>query len=321
MTKTELDQLKNKFWTEFYAFQSKSGPTYEGRDYIWQHSDITNGNSYWWHKMFTYSSTEIFGKVACRVSSKILGIGSCERAWGDVKHNKIGKRSHLGADRTKKQSTIYGYDSMQKAYLKRSIKKKDQPFKFWDDDDFTTALDIFVEDTKEKAKKVTARFFRAFEEDWEHAAIRKKDPVHEAKLLRKYGGLRFYDPDENVECYLSATDLQWSRPTKVGGGYMVVAYDEDYIEGADDSLEHVQPWFINGDLREVIEQYYKNKPVEGITIVSEEEEKDDGDEEKEETDEEEEEALLNTPALDTAPKKKPAKKKRGRQAKTAAKKK
>jgi hypothetical protein len=38
------------------------------------------------------------GHVACRVTSKVLGIGAEERSWGDVKQLKNDKRSHLSID-------------------------------------------------------------------------------------------------------------------------------------------------------------------------------------------------------------------------------
>ena len=39
------------------------------------------------------------------------------------------------------------------------------------------------------------RIFRAWLEDWETAAREKQDPVNEARLLKKYGGLVWLDPD------------------------------------------------------------------------------------------------------------------------------
>ena len=41
------------------------------------------------------------------MTSKILGIGSADRSWGDVKTIKSGKRSALGSDISEKQSIVY----------------------------------------------------------------------------------------------------------------------------------------------------------------------------------------------------------------------
>ena len=35
--------------------------------------------------------TKVLGFVACRVTSKVLGIGAADRSWGDVKTIKFGK--------------------------------------------------------------------------------------------------------------------------------------------------------------------------------------------------------------------------------------
>ena len=83
----------------------KTGP-FENRDYIWNAADIREGNSHMWHKKHSLRYTKILGRLACRVTSKILGIGAAERSWGDVKHLKTNKRSHLSSSRVKKQATL-----------------------------------------------------------------------------------------------------------------------------------------------------------------------------------------------------------------------
>ena len=71
---------------------------------------------------------------------KKLGIGSAEQSWGTVKHNKIGKRSHLSAEAVKRQSTIFGAYAAEKADLRWQSKEgeDEQRENFWDDDDFKT---------------------------------------------------------------------------------------------------------------------------------------------------------------------------------------
>jgi len=102
--KEKLGDLINTFWSEFEEFQSKSGPYLE-REYIFRnHPDLTDSRTSFWHKKETLRYTKIFGKFACRVCSKILGIGSAVRSWGDVKHLKVNKRSHLSGERVKKTS-------------------------------------------------------------------------------------------------------------------------------------------------------------------------------------------------------------------------
>ena len=59
-----------------------------------------------WHDTYSVLDTQVLGWLACRVTSKILGIGSAERTWGVVNSLKQGKRARLGGDNIKKQATI-----------------------------------------------------------------------------------------------------------------------------------------------------------------------------------------------------------------------
>ena len=108
----ELASLFNDFWDEFELFKSKTGPFQ--KMYIWKESnpDLHHGRSYMWHKKNSLPFTKIFGKFACRVCSKIVGMGSAERNWGDVKHLKTDKRSHMSSDAVQKQATIFGASCM-----------------------------------------------------------------------------------------------------------------------------------------------------------------------------------------------------------------
>ena len=135
-----MGTLINKFWGEFEDFQSKNKGPYEHREYIFKnHPDLSSHKVHLWHKQETLHYTTIFGSFACRVCSKILGIGSAERSWGDVKHNKSGKRSHLSGDRVKKQATIFGKSCIELARYNRMEQLKDvttTPLKIWTDEDF-----------------------------------------------------------------------------------------------------------------------------------------------------------------------------------------
>jgi hypothetical protein len=77
----DISTITNKFWDEFRDFTTNSGPF----------SSMNNGKSYLWHQKYSLHHTKVLGFVACRVTSKILGIGAAERAWGDVKTLKSNK--------------------------------------------------------------------------------------------------------------------------------------------------------------------------------------------------------------------------------------
>jgi len=68
------------FLTEYEDFESKSGK-FGGCDYIWNSLDLHKGNSHLWHKKYSVSYTEHFGRFVCCVCSRILGIGSAEHNW------------------------------------------------------------------------------------------------------------------------------------------------------------------------------------------------------------------------------------------------
>jgi len=211
-----MDEMMDVFWSEYDEFLSKSG-VFGGHDYIWNASVLQVGESYKWHKKYSLPFTKYFGKFACQVTSKILGIGSAERNWGEVKHLKTDKQSHLLAEHTKKQATIFGSDCAERAQIKRDAATRHEPESttvdtfFWDDDDFDSELDFnsasYEKEQKKKSK--SKHVVKCWMEDWEVEAVAKKDPVAEAKLLQKYGGLEFYDIDNNLGCLICDDELVW----------------------------------------------------------------------------------------------------------------
>jgi hypothetical protein len=208
--------------------------------------------------------------MACRVCSKILGIGSAERAWGDVKHLKTNKRSHISGDRVKKQATIYGSHCVTVANMNREYKAEDskkKPFKFWMEEDMDIEFDMFIEDKKQEAKQI--KVFKAWEEEWEEEATKKRDPVHEAKLLQKYGGLQWFDPDKNKTYFSNDKEVRWFKEPRKPGVYCIISYDEDYEEGKTDEQDddHVEMWHVSEDLRYCIAEYYKKNKDKGIKIL------------------------------------------------------
>ena len=70
---------------------------------------------------YSLPSTKVIDFVACRVTSKILGIGSAEHSWGDVKTIKLGKISALGSDISDTHSILYTYAFIEEASIGRNI--------------------------------------------------------------------------------------------------------------------------------------------------------------------------------------------------------
>jgi hypothetical protein len=275
----KMGELINCFWQEFEEFQSKTG-SYANREYIFRnHIDLTNGNIHFWHKKESLRFTSVFGRFACRVCSKILGIGSAERSWGDVKHLKTNRRSHLSSRATKMQATIFGASCVELARIKNKEKYIGNgagPCKLWREDDFI----LGGTDGEVNISTTPPRYFRAWLEDWEINAIKKQDVVNETRLLAKYGGLQWRDPDNGYKKLISdRNELHWSRPTKKnGGGYGVIAYDEHYREDDPNNTDHVEPWIVTIDLIECISHFYKNNRTEENVKVIEKEMDDDNEE-------------------------------------------
>ena len=110
------------FWDEFKHLRNRTGMfSNVGR---FNTSDAVAGRSARWHAKYSLPHTEILGIVGCRSTSNHLGIGSAERSWGDVKHLKADKRSHLSAYRTEKQSVLYTTARIEEARMKRKANEQ-----------------------------------------------------------------------------------------------------------------------------------------------------------------------------------------------------
>ena len=84
-----------------------------------------------------------------------------------------------------------------------------------------------------KAKTIR-RVFRAWVEDWEKESIKHNDVIAEVKLLEKYKGLAFWDPNDKTTYTIDSENIQWFRSSKRkgidGGWYVMATSDDDEIE-------------------------------------------------------------------------------------------
>ena len=79
------------------------------------------GKSHVLHDFYSLPYMGNLGFISCILYSKHLGIGPCERSWGDVKKIKTGKRSYLGVESTKKRSVLYTTAKIHDARINRNI--------------------------------------------------------------------------------------------------------------------------------------------------------------------------------------------------------
>jgi hypothetical protein len=115
------------------------------------------------------------------------------------------------------QATIFGASCVQLARLKQEEKfigSGAGPCKEWHKDDFYNV----VRNENVAVYNTPAHYFQVWIEDWEKKAIKKQDPVNETKLLAKYGGLQWRDPDNgNIKLIADKDQLHWSPWTKKWG--------------------------------------------------------------------------------------------------------
>jgi hypothetical protein len=115
-------EIIDTFWNEFKSFQNCDRPYHD--IHKWAVPDVIAGRSYLWHEKYSIPYTTVLGFVACRVTSKLCGIGPAERSWGAVKQIKMGKRSHLSGESTEKRSIIYVSSKIEQARIHREKMEK-----------------------------------------------------------------------------------------------------------------------------------------------------------------------------------------------------
>ena len=139
----------------------------------------------------------------------------CERNWGDVKEIKSGKRSGLSGESTEKRALILTTARVKEARLRKEAKpdKSDEHVEL-EDEDLSFEKDlakvgVAVQDLKRPVKK---RVFQCWMTDEEIKWMKKRgDRVCEAKLLRKFGGLNFYDPDTKATYKVHTEHMHWEK--------------------------------------------------------------------------------------------------------------
>ena len=219
-----MAEILDTFWNEFKAFQQRLYP-YDATS-RWLSVDVLNGNSYLWHEKYSMRTTKVLGYVACRVTSKLCGIGAAERSWGGVKQIKTGKRSHLSGASTEKRSILFVSAKVTHSRIKSDrlvgLDARGGNDAFGDDDiNFNLQLEKFGVDMAALKNVPVQRIFRAWVEDWEEEARKKNDCVTEAQLLAKYKGLVFRDPDTDLAFKVWEQNLEFRRGRGDGGWYVI----------------------------------------------------------------------------------------------------
>ena len=191
--KNALADLVDKFWDEHISFKNRSGVL--GGDVMWMAAKGEQVQAHRWHQKYTRSRTKVLGRLACLVTSKILGIGTAERNWKQYKKIKSGERTNLNPTAAMKITCIYGGHQQTKA--RKRMNQLSVAGKLWSDDDFhCLKMDQFCgdlassldEDVKMRARKP----FRNLRERWEmppKGIPPSGDALLHDKLKNKYVGI------------------------------------------------------------------------------------------------------------------------------------
>ncbi len=148
------------------------------------HTGILNSNTMWytagksdfivaccWHHTLMLLRTKVLGKLACLVLSKILGIGTAERNWKQVKKIKHGDRANLGNKVTAKITNIYGQYQQVKS-CNRDVQRSSVGRLWTEEDLHCMKIDVFCADIADSldmdARIQNMRTFRNWNKDWQH---------------------------------------------------------------------------------------------------------------------------------------------------------
>ena len=105
----------------------------------------------------------------------MIGIGSAESSWGDVKTIKPGKRSYLGSGIFENQSIVYTSDCIEESRIGRTISHTNSQYgsqsHSWNDEDhnFEYQLDQWgVEKLFQNSDEAIIRELKLYIKDWEN---------------------------------------------------------------------------------------------------------------------------------------------------------
>jgi hypothetical protein len=261
----ETTTMIDEFWDEYDQFDNRQGPAFgESRYYIWASLDIAQYQSYKWHKKYSLVQTKQLGRLACRVTSKILGMGSAERCWGDVKQLKNGQRSHLSGAAASKAATIYGAACAERAALKKPPAHLAE-VRHWEEADLDSlGLSRYGVDLEAiSAPNLEAKAYKCWTEDWEHEILRDGDNVCEQRFLGKYGGLVFQDGDT---LFTGHREKMYFSKHRGNSRWMVFGCKDSYNpdnEFADD----IMCFEIDDDFHGIVFEYYRVNPDPLVKII------------------------------------------------------
>jgi hypothetical protein len=232
LTSTEhkecLADMTTNFFDEHQKFVSQRGIL--NSDTMW----YTAGKSDFvlacrWHHTWTLSRTKVLGKLACLVLSKILGIGTAECNWKQVKKIKYDDSANLGNKVTAKMTNIYG--QYQQVKLRNRDDQRSSVGRLWTEDDLhCMKMDIFCADIADSlntdARIRNMRTYRNWNEDWQQPLKGmgpRGDVVLDERLKKKLSGTKLIYKEK-----LFWIHLVRFQKKKGKNGYYLIAINKYY---------------------------------------------------------------------------------------------
>ena len=130
------DEIVDLFWDEFKAFCNKTAPF--DKPARWNSESARLGKSWIWHEKYSRPHTKVLVIIARDVTSKILGMGPCERNWGGVMGIKTGNKVRICGESINKRAIIYTSALVNEARIRKEAKEridaKGSSMMFSDDD-------------------------------------------------------------------------------------------------------------------------------------------------------------------------------------------
>ena len=99
-------------------------------------------------------------------------------------------------------------------------------------------------------------------EGWEKRVLGPSgEYIFDARLIRKYGGLRWFDPDDNVEFTAHQNKMHFKK-RHGNNRYLILGildgFNLDYDENHESNVNLWEPWHMSDDFFEQVTLYYKD---------------------------------------------------------------
>jgi len=240
------------------------------KPHLWVSSLLDEGQN--WHSTYSRHNPHM-RKLGMIVLSKPIGAGAPERNWADVKTVWDSTKGSMSPEKMEKKVIIYGA-----AHRTQSLTGEEEDVSYvwtvhdevWED----LGLSHYDQGIAALAAAVQARRFQNRVQEEHVQLITDPSRVAEAKLIKNYKGIRFYDEDEDGGYFRIRSD-RFSWKGKKAGGWAVVCDmmpDDDPAHDPEEDADIIEDeelveYVINSSLHEMISAARQSQ---GILIVEDE---------------------------------------------------